>query len=221
MIKTNSTKIEWTNRVWNPITGCLHNCWYCYAKKLFTRFHKSFKPTFYPERLEELKKLKKPAKVFVCSVSDLFALWTKPEWRDAVLKEIQKPEYNHLTFQLLTKNPENIKLEPKENIWVGATITQYKDLDKIWELTTHYKGHKFLSFEPLLELVSPHTLEGIEWIIIGKLTGSKKIKLNLDWVKYLIGRARELKIPIFLKNNLKWPIKIQEFPIIKNGEKRT
>ncbi|HEY0087397.1 MAG TPA: DUF5131 family protein, partial [Candidatus Lokiarchaeia archaeon] len=34
----NRTKIEWTDYSWNPITGCLHNCWYCYAKKLFTRF---------------------------------------------------------------------------------------------------------------------------------------------------------------------------------------
>jgi len=206
----NKTKIEWTDYSWNPITGCLHGCWYCYAKRMFHRFGKSFEPKFYPERLEELKKLKKPAKIFVCSVSDLFAPWTKQKWRDAVLNEIQKPKYNHLTFQLLTKNPENIKLEAKENIWVGVTITQYKDLDKIWDLTQNYKGHKFLSFEPLLEFVSPHTLKGIEWIIIGKLTGSKRIKLNPDWVKYLISRARESKIPIFLKNNLKWPEKIQE-----------
>ncbi len=212
----NRTKIEWTDFSFNPITGCLRNCWYCYAKKLFTRFHKSFEPTFYPEKLEELKKLKKPAKVFVCSVSDLFASWTKPEWREAVLNEIQKPEYNHLTFQLLTKNPENIKLEPKENIWIGTTITKKREMDCLYALVNNYKGIKFLSFEPLLEFI-PISENGyfnqIKWVIIGKLTGSKKVKLEKEWVLSLIRDCRARNIPIFLKNNLNWAEKIQEFPI--------
>ena len=98
---------------------------------MFKRFGRSFEPTFYPERLEELKKMKKPVKIFVCSVADLFAPWTKPEWTQAVLDEIQKPEYNHLTFQLLTKQPEyikNFKLKSKENIWIGGTINFQEEL---------------------------------------------------------------------------------------------
>jgi len=217
----NKTKIEWTDYSWNPITGCLHRCWYCYAKKLFTRFHKSFEPTFYPERLGELKKLKKPAKIFVCSVADLFAEWTKPEWRNAVLNEIHKPEYNHLIFQLLTKNPERIppEIQPKENIWIGATITCQQELVKIGFLVDRWKGIKFASFEPLLSEINPLLLNSeywqkLNWVIIGKLTGSKKVKLEEHWVKNLIHDCRSVGIPIFLKNNLKWLKKIQEFPII-------
>jgi protein gp37 len=215
----NQTKIEWTNYSWNPITGCLHGCWYCYAKKLFTRFHKSFEPTFYPERLGELGKLKKPAKIFVCSVADLFASWTKPEWRNAVLNEIHKPEYNHLTFQLLTKNPVGIPADivPKENIWIGTTITCQQELIQIGHLVDRWKGIKFVSFEPLLSEINPLLLTSdywrqIDWVIIGKLTGSKKVKLEKHWVENLVHDCRAVGIPIFLKNNLKWSEKIQEFP---------
>ena len=63
----NRTKIEWTDYTWNPITGCKHGCWYCYAKKLTQRFKKvfpnGFEPTFYPERLKEPYKVKKPSKI--------------------------------------------------------------------------------------------------------------------------------------------------------------
>lgn len=211
----NKTKIEWTDYTWNPITGCKHECFYCYAKKLFTRFGKSFEPTFYPERLEELKKLKKPAKIFVCSVADLFAEWTPGEWRYAVLDEIEKPKYNHLTFQLLTKNPENIRVRAKDNIWIGATITKQSEMQKAYDLVFDYEGKKFLSFEPILERIDiapVKCINAIDWIIVGKLTGSRKVELDLDWINLLIEETREANIPIFLKNNINWHIKIQEFP---------
>jgi len=211
----NKTKIEWTDYSWNPITGCLHNCWYCYAKKLFTRFGKSFEPIFYPERLNELKKLKKPAKIFVCSVADLFAKWTPEEWRYKVLDEIEKPEYNHLIFQLLTKNPENIRVRAKDNIWIGTTITNQSEFQKAYDLVYEYQGTKFLSFEPILEQIDLKPIEcinAIDWIIVGKLTGSKKVELDTDWINILLEETAEANIPIFLKNNLNWHIKIQEFP---------
>ncbi len=213
----NKTKIEWTNYSWNPITGCLHNCWYCYAKKLFTRFGKGFEPMFYPTRLDELKKLKKPAKIFVCSVADLFAKWTPKCWRDSVLSEIYKPEYNHLTFQLLTKNPENIKLKAKENIWIGATITNQMETPLVWHLIKNYKGLKFLSFEPILSHITilDLFLRNIDWVIIGKLTGSKKVKLDQRWIEAIMLNCRRNNIPSFLKDNLKFPETIKEYPINK------
>jgi protein gp37 len=150
----------------------------------------------------------------VCSVADLFANWTPIEWREKVLNEIQKPEYNHLTFQLLTKNPENIKLKAKKNIWIGVTITKQEELPLSWDLQRNYVGLKFLSFEPILGYIFPlhSNLMRIDWIIIGKLTGSNKIKLNKKWVEYLIEDCKRYDIPIFLKNNLNWHEKIQEFP---------
>lgn len=211
----NKTKIDWTDYTWNPITGCLHNCWYCYAKKLFTRFGKSFEPTFYPERFYDLMKLKKPTKIFVCSVADLFAEWTPREWRYRVLDEIEKPEYNHLTFQLLTKNPENIREKAKGNIWIGTTITKQSEMQNAYNLVNNYQGLKFLSFEPILgriDIASISCINAIDWIIVGKLTGSRKVELNIDWVNSLIEETQEANIPLFIKDNINWHIKIQEFP---------
>lgn len=218
----NKTKIEWTDYSWNPITGCLHNCWYCYAKKLFTRFHRSFEPTFYPERLSEPSKLnnKKPVKIFCCSVADLFADWTKLKWRKQVLEAIEcyGKSNQSLIFQLLTKNPENLQnFAYPDNVWVGVTINLKSELNKIEQLRFNTNSHiKFVSFEPLLEDVGDLNLEGVDWIIVGKLTGSKKIKLQNSWVMNILKQARDCKVPIFIKDNVKWDKKIQEFPNVKN-----
>lgn len=212
----NRTRIEWTDYSWNPITGCMHGCWYCYAKKLFTRFHKSFDPTFYPERLWEPAKLKKPAKIFVCSVSDLFAPWTKEEWREAVLRAMRGCPTKH-TFQLLTKQPQLIEKGSNfgSNVWVGATISNEKEIGNLRSLVDNYEGNKFISFEPLLGPISEGSLEDydkIGWVIIGKLTGSKKVQLQKEWVNSLVRETRARNIPLFLKDNLNWHEKIQEFP---------
>lgn len=212
----NRTKIEWTDYSWNPITGCLHGCWYCYARKLATRFPKvfpnGFEPTFHPERLKEPWELKKPSKIFVCSVADLFAPWTPFMWRVQVLEAIEKCPIRH-TFQLLTKNPELIyDYEFPENVWVGATVTNYWEREKIDDLREVNAKIKFVSFEPLLSNFPDLDLHDIQWVIIGKLTGSRKVKLEKWWVEDLIQKARSQNIPIFVKNNVGWPVKIQEFP---------
>jgi protein gp37 len=216
----NKTKIDWTNYSWNPITGCLHGCWYCYAKKLFTRFHKPFTPSFYPERLKEPWQLKKPSKIFVCSVSDLFAPWTPTEWRDAVLQSIFECPVKH-TFQLLTKNPERIPpIHFPNNVWVGATITRQFEAHKIMDLLEVDAKVKFVSFEPLLEDIS-FFMEGIQWAIIGKLTGSRRVKLKKEWVYNLLGQLKAHNIPVFMKFNLCPPFErselIQEFPMEGDG----
>ena len=68
------TKIEWCDYTWNPVVGCKHGCSYCYARKISTRFNGNFEPTFYPKRLND-KMPKKPSKIFVCSMADLFDLY--------------------------------------------------------------------------------------------------------------------------------------------------
>ena len=232
----NRTKIEWTDFSWNPETGCDHGCWYCYARKLFTRFHKSFRPTFYPERLLELDDLEAPTErnnrsrkpwivkafpdrwlIFGCSVADLFARWTPEEWRSSILKTIEECPVKHV-LQLLTKNPELIPPEHQfpDNIWVGTTITnENDDWINIGAIKRVRAKTRFVSFEPLLGALPTYpsaSLDGIQWIIIGKLTGSRKVKLDPDWVDGILEKANSLHIPVFLKNNLNWPERIQEFP---------
>lgn len=214
----NRTKIEWTDFSWNPITGCLHDCWYCYAKKLADRgfIKNDFKPTFYPERLKEPWERKKPSKIFVCSVADLFASWTPKKWRDAVLASVLHCPIKH-QFQLLTKDPQLIPpVKFPNNVWIGVTVSTQQETWRIRELRENAFGNMlFVSFEPLLGLTIPD-LNGIQWVIVGKLTGSKRIKLKSIWVDNIVSIAKLLDIPVFMKKNLRpeytgkyW---CQEFP---------
>jgi len=172
---------------------------------LFTRFHRSFEPTFYPDRLDEPYKLKKPSKIFVCSVADLFATWTLPYWRDMVLEVIENCPIQHI-FQLLTKNPERIPTDYKfpNNVWVGTTVTnENRDWRNIEMIKAVNAKVKFVSFEPLLGRI-PHDsgLKGIDWVIIGKLTGSRRVKLDPEWVSEILAETKHYGIPVFMKDNL-------------------
>ena len=223
----NRTKIEWTDFTWNPITGCKHGCWYCYAKKLTVRFKKifpnGFEPTFYSSRLKEPWEYKKHSKIFVCSIADLFATWTPIEWRMRVMDSMLWCPIKH-QFQMLTKNPENIpkadQFEYPDNFWFGTTVTgengDEKNIDEIKKVDA---GVKFVSFEPLLGSIDleNHSLEGIDWVIIGKLTGSKRVKLNFEWLADIVDQTADLQIPLFMKNNLGYERLTQQFPKQKFG----
>jgi protein gp37 len=219
----NKTKIEWTDYSWNPIVGCKHGCWYCYARKLTQRFKKifpnGFEPTFYPERLKEPWQLKKQSKIFVCSIADLFAPWTPYSWQTEVIKSVEMCPIKHI-FQLLTKNPERINRYHvfPENVWIGATVNTAEDFWRIREIACVQSKIRFISFEPLLGDMEDVELGGINWVIIGKLTGSKKVKLDMKWVMDVSAECSRQKIPVFLKNNLGLKNPRQEFPAILGEE---
>jgi protein gp37 len=222
----NKTRIEWTDYSWNPATGCWgpggseeNPCWcvYCYARKIATRFAgtpafpNGFEPTFHKDRLIEPYGLKKSSRIFTCSMSDMFASYIPENWIWTVLFTIG---YNprHI-FQILTKCPENL---PKwnnffsPNLWLGVSITEQKDVERITYLNKVERNVRFISFEPLLGPIEAN-LDGIDWIIVGAQTNPTKIP-EKEWVKSIIEQARNSSIPIFLKDNLNWNEKIQEFP---------
>jgi len=190
-----------------------HNC---YAEKLYRRFKMDWKPTFHSERLQEPWKLKKPTKIFCCSVSDLFAPWTHKHWYYCTINAIEKCPVKH-QFQLLTKQPDRIPKDHKfpDNVWIGATVNTQDEVWKIDEIKKVKCGIKFISFEPLLSEIKAD-LKGIDWVIVGKLTGSKKIPLDPEWVRGIASECRKNNIPLFIKNNVKWQEKVQEFPLEKN-----
>lgn len=218
----NRTKIEWTDRRWNPITGCKRGCWYCYAEKMCKRFPKNFpngfEPTFWPDRLREPWESKRPYKIFVCTIADLWATWTPSSWREQVLNSMLWCPVKH-QFQMLTKDPQLIPKGPAypRNWWFGATVTEQRETWKIDEIRMVDAGVLFVSFEPLLGPIEAD-LEGIDWVIIGKLTGSKKVKLEWDWIRDIVLEATEHEIPVFMKNNIKqsFPdnVLVQNFPVV-------
>jgi len=112
------TKIEWTDQTWNPITGCTPvspGCAHCYARRMAKRLAgrcgypaapHEFEVTLHPERLNEPLGWKKPRRVFVCSMGDLFHEDVPDEYVDAVFAVMAVAEQH--TFQVLTKRPERM-----------------------------------------------------------------------------------------------------------------
>jgi protein gp37 len=140
----NKSKIEWCDFTWNPVTGCLHDCPYCYARNIVYRFGNldcgtsqttlkkpfiinrlngekkrinfpaGFSPTFHRYRLDEPQKFKKPQNIFVCSIADLFGEWVSDEWIQAVFEACEKAPQHRYLF--LTKNPKRYIELAKKNI---------------------------------------------------------------------------------------------------------
>ena len=210
----NRTGIETCDLTTNPVSGCKHECWYCYARRGYERFHRSFEPTFHPDRLPEIGHMKRPTEAdnarrkpwitaafphtwlaFICSVSDLFAPWTLEPWRDAVLEKIREPSEDDVIFHLLTKCPAGIPDDSTfhRNVWLGVTVTCQDEVGLLYDLIgpgvdIPSEGKFFASFEPLLDsiVLSDDLLESLDWMVVGKLTGSRRIKLQREWVDSLI-----------------------------------
>jgi protein gp37 len=244
------TSIEWTDWTWNPVTGCLSRCPYCYNLRpgsLLSRFGTvyiengktcmetsswrrretgethiaskgeripfGYDPTFYPHRLEEPLKRRRPSKIFVCDCGDLWGEWVPKEWIEEVLKVVKMcPQH---TFQCLTKNPRRyLDFELPNNAWIGTTVNSTRDYQRARIMKQVKTPIRFLSIEPLLGEVD-FSFDGIQWVIIGAQTGKNPVKPRNEWIEKILSNARKLGIPIFLKNNLRscYPVSLQQFPL--------
>src|SRR5574343_372291 len=115
------TKIEWATKSWNPVTGCSHagspGCDHCYARRMAIRLQgrfgyperpdDPFRVTFHPERLDDPRKWRKPQRIFVCSMGDLFHNDVRNEWLQQTFYIIRQ-NHRH-SYMLLTKRPENMR----------------------------------------------------------------------------------------------------------------
>jgi len=172
---------------------------------------------FHPERLGEPKRLRKPSRIFVCSMGELFGKWVPEDWFFSILDVIEDcPQH---IFQILTKFPrEGAKkwwLLP-ENVWLGVTVVSQHALDQAIWLSCFAAGKRFISFEPLLAPIdfSRFPIWMLDWIIIGAQTNPYRSP-KVEWVQKIVEIAEENGVPIFLKNNLRriWKGELkQEFP---------
>lgn len=219
------TKIEWTDMTWNPIKGlCPVGCWYCYARKMYQRFKMPKDITLHPKELEKPYSLRDKSKIFLCSTIELFHPTVSKGWRNMIFQVIEDlPQH---TFQILTKFPHSIDRPMPDNVWLGCTITNSRELPRVGALNRARAKLKFISFEPLLGDIDPRygLLRSIKWVIIGRLTGYghkyNPIEIQLKTMFTRI-RATIWHPPIFLKDNLKsiWGENlIQEIPKIKESK---
>jgi protein gp37 len=162
-----NTKIEWAEKVWNPVTGCSQvslGCANCYAERQAKRFWgtRSFHDVLiHADRFQAPIRWKNPAIVFVNSVSDLF----HPTVKTSTLIELF--EIMH-TFLILTKRAKRMEHEvntniaphfgdswPLENVWLGVSVEdQIRADERIPSLLKTNVAHRFLSCEPLLGSVN-------------------------------------------------------------------
>lgn len=190
-----STKIEWTDVTWNPVRGCSRvseGCRNCYAEMMAARFSDqgmayeglaTRNPARWTgevrlvwERLEDPRHWKKPRRVFVNSMSDLFHEGLTFEEIDRVCLEMALARRH--TFQVLTKRPERMleyvlsvperatgsgiptilnigKAWPPRNIHFGVSVEDQPTFDKRVPVLQQVPAWtRFLSCEPLLGAIS-------------------------------------------------------------------
>ena len=226
----NKTKIEWCDSTWNPVTGCLHGCEYCYARAMTKRFPavypRGFDPTIYYARLDQYDNCK-GCNIFVCSMGDLFGDFISDEWIEKVFDKCKQNQQHNYLF--LTKNPfryeklhMNGQLPKLPNMWYGFSMTD-NACEQCW-IDSQY--NTFIIVEPLLGDLDKNMMEYLtitKWVIIGAETGRRKNKVipKKEWIDKIVKHCCNNKVPVFMKNSL-IPIigeenMLREFPVsLKN-----
>lgn len=215
MNKQGLGKIDWCDYSWNPISGCLHGCPYCYMQRMKKRFKNIMTPAFHSSRLRHPAKVKKPSLIFTGSSGDMWGDFIQTEWIDNVLDACSTFAPWH-TYQFLTKNPKRYgEFYCIENGWYGTTDdgtkrTKNNIRDLVYYAQAGMVG-RFVSFEPLLAPVEPD-LFGIQWVIIGADSTRGAKKPPKEWADSIIRLARKRNLPVFVKDNYGYPKRLKEMP---------
>lgn len=218
-----TNNIEWAMYSWNPVTGCKHNCPYCYARDIAERFYEQkFEPTFLPDRLTAPFNTKVPNEaqynigyknVFTCSMADLFGRWVPTDWIQAVLDTVAKaPQWN---FLFLTKFPIRMaEFEFPDNAWVGTSVDCQARVKNAEDAFRKVNAKvKWLSCEPLLEPLQFSSLEMFSWIVLGgasKSTQTPEWRPPRAWINDIEQKAHEVGCMVYEKTNLLERVK--EYP---------
>jgi protein gp37 len=198
----NNTEIVWTEKTWNPTSGChpvSEECRHCYARSLAEQrrgtvaFPVGFDIVMKPHKLDEPRKIKAPALIFVNSMSDLFLDEITDEYRDRILTVIRETPRH--TFQTLTKRPENAARyfstrDVPANLWLGVTCGGASWAHRIDVLRTINAMVRFVSVEPLIEPLGQVDLSGIHWVIVGGESGNHLSDPAVALKRALVSRVR-------------------------------
>ena len=208
-----SSSIEWTELTWNPTTGCdkiSAGCKFCYAEIMSRRlkamgldkYKDGFAIRTHPDALETPFGWKKPALVFVNSMSDLF----HSDVPDTFIREVFKvmEACPHLTFQVLTKRSNRLvqtasRLTWPLNVWMGVSVENSDVTFRIKDLRKVPAAVRFLSCEPLIGSLGRHSLRGIDWVIVGGESGTRPRPMDPKWALEIKDRCEGASVPFFFK----------------------
>ena len=220
------SSIEWTDLTWNPVVGCSiesAGCKNCYAMRMAARLqamgHSKYegltkrskrgavwtdKVRCHEQSVDIPLSWKKPRRVFVNSMSDLF----HPDVADDFVRRIwdvmeQTPQHH---YQILTKRPhrmaellQEISPKPLANVWLGTSVEDHRVVERLHHLRDVPASVRFISFEPLIGDVGRVDLTGIHWAIVGGESGPRSRQMEKDWVESILDQCLESGTAFFFK----------------------
>jgi len=223
-----TTKIEWTEKTWNPLVGCTRvseGCRFCYAERMAVRnanmgidAYKGLtngdlrkprwtgKVRFLPKRLDAPRRWRKPTRVFVNSMSDLLHEAVTLDQIRAILKVMRETPQH--TYQVLTKRPERLAemdeagITWPANVWLGVSVENQSAADRTLPLLTarQYGTVQWVSYEPA---IGPVDWSGwankLDWIVIGGESGPGARPFDLEWARDVVETFKTVGVPVFVK----------------------
>ena len=206
--------VEWTERSWNPVTGCnkiSSGCANCYAKAAAEgylkrwknpRYTNGFNLTLHEDLVELPVSWKKPKQIFPCSMSDIFHEGIPREFILKLFETMNRCP--HHTFIILTKRADHLlELTPSiiwsDNIWLGVTVEEARYAERVESLKLTAAVNKFICAEPLLSDVGELDLTGIDWLVVGGESGKDSRPCKEEWVENLRDQCEAQQVPITFK----------------------
>ena len=207
------TGIEWTDATWNPVTGCTKvspGCKNCYAERLAVRlramgnprYQNGFALTLQPDQVDLPLRWRRPRRIFVNSMSDLFHEAVSEEYIRRVF-EVMTTAHWHV-FQILTKRSKRLaamaaQLPWPPNVWQGVSVENARYVSRVDHLRQVPARVRFLSVEPLLGPIPSLPLDGIHWVIVGGESGPARRVVSADWVRLVRDQCIAADVPFFFK----------------------
>ena len=211
------TSIEWTDATWNPVTGCTKvspGCDHCYAERFAERFRdvpghyfsQGFDVVLRPQQLDRPLAWKRPKRIFVNSMSDLFHRAVPDDYIDQVFDIMHRADWH--IYQILTKRAERMNRHIQRralssplpaHIWLGVSVENNTfDWRVNWLRDTPIHT-RFISVEPMLGPIDRVSLRGISWVIVGGESGPHHRSMQIDWVRQIRDRCNKDGVAFFFK----------------------
>ena len=207
-----------TDRIWNPVIGCTKispGCDHCYAERFAERFRggaghpyeHGFDLQLRPERLDHPTRWRRPRRVFVGSMSDLFHAHVPDEFIHSVFDTMEGAR-QHI-YQVITKRSDRMRrfirrryrYGPPDCIWLGVSVESSAQLVRLDHLEDTPCLVRFASFEPLLGNVGPLGLARgrLRWITVGGESGPGARPMDPEWVRNIRDQCLTAGVAFFFR----------------------